>query len=331
MADGIYVLANDVVYDQLIALLNSLEVNAGEFPVCIIPYDNRLENVHQAIQTRDRVEILEDKNCISKWEEFSAQVWQTHPVAKTTWRKQDVFQVYRLGMHRRFCGFDGPFERFIYLDADILVLNSLKPIFQKLDDNDWVVYDFQYKDPSHVYNLKSNKLFDIFDRSRIENEIFCAGMYASKRGLFDGSRLDWLISQLNQGEAEILYMPAPDQSVLNYMLMRSEIPIYNFAQCLPETQRTGCCVTSSHFEMRNNVLYDRGNRLTYLHYIGIPSNTFKQVCMAHNIGFPYRDLFLHYRYLSEPEKQPKFTTNPKPYNATPGLARRVLRKLGFIH
>ena len=331
MTDGIYVLANDVVCDQLIALLNSLEVNAGEFPVCIIPYDNRLEKVYQAIQARAQVTVLEDVNCISKWEDFSAQIWQTHPVAKTAWKQQDAFQVHRLGMHRRFCGFDGPFERFIYLDADILVLNSLKFIFQQLDTSDWVVYDFQHKDPSHVYNVKSSKLFDIFDRSRIDNEIFCAGMYASKRGLFEGERRDWLISQLNQGEAEILYMPGPDQSILNYMLMRSEIPIYNFAKHLPPAQQTGCCVTSPHFEMQDNVLYDRGNRLTYLHYIGIPSKTFRQVCMGQNIDFPYRDLFLHYRYLKTPEKCPKFKTKPKAYNAPPSLRQRVLKKLGFTH
>jgi len=329
MADGIYILANDVVCDQLIALLNSLEVNASEFPVCIIPYDNRLEKVEQAIQNRNQVELLNDANCMATWENFSAQVWQTHPVAKTAWRQQGSFQVHRLGMHRRFCGFDGPFERFIYLDADILVLNSLKFIFQQLDENDWVVYDFQHKDPSHVYNLKSPKLLDIFDQARIESQIFCAGMYASKCGLFNPERRNWLLAQLSQGEAEILYMPGPDQSMLNYMVMRSEIPVYNFARHLPAAQRTGCCVTSPHFETRENLLYDRGHRLTYLHYIGVPSKAFRQVCMGQNIDFPYRELFLHYRYLKAPEKRPQFSAKPKPYNASPSLKQRVLNKLGL--
>ena len=46
MTEGIYILANDVVFDQLVALLNSLEVNAGKnYPVSIIPYDDRLERV----------------------------------------------------------------------------------------------------------------------------------------------------------------------------------------------------------------------------------------------------------------------------------------------
>ncbi|WP_375539518.1 hypothetical protein [Planktothrix sp. FACHB-1365] len=35
---GIYTLANDVVFDQLVALLNSIEVNISpDIPVCVIP------------------------------------------------------------------------------------------------------------------------------------------------------------------------------------------------------------------------------------------------------------------------------------------------------
>ncbi|MEQ8973540.1 MAG: hypothetical protein RIE73_24505 [Coleofasciculus sp. C1-SOL-03] len=43
---GIYTLANDAVYHQLVALLNSIEVNVSpDIPVCVIPYDERLERV----------------------------------------------------------------------------------------------------------------------------------------------------------------------------------------------------------------------------------------------------------------------------------------------
>lgn len=330
MSEGIYILANDIVIDQLVALLNSIEVNAGNnYPVSIIAYDDRLERVREEIKHRSNVEIFTDTSVMKLWEDFSAEIWKAHPDAYKIWQEKGISGVYRLGMHRRFCGFDGIFDKFIYLDADILVLNSLKFIFQQLDENDWVVYDFQHKDPSHVYNLKSPKLLDIFDQARIESQIFCAGMYASKCGLFNPERRNWLLAQLSQGEAEILYMPGPDQSMLNYMVMRSEIPVYNFARHLPAAQRTGCCVTSPHFETRENLLYDRGHRLTYLHYIGVPSKAFRQVCMGQNIDFPYRELFLHYRYLKAPEKRPQFSAKPKPYNASPSLKQRVLNKLGL--
>ncbi len=42
--DGICTLGNDVVYDQLVALLNSIEAIQGpEVPVCVYPYNDNTE------------------------------------------------------------------------------------------------------------------------------------------------------------------------------------------------------------------------------------------------------------------------------------------------
>lgn len=332
MKNGIYILANDVVYDQLLALLNSIEVNAGGlFPVCILPYDDQLDKVRQEIQTRENVFLFEDQECIDRWETFARKVWNIHPTTRSTWQKNGVLDVYRMGMHRRFCAFEGVFENFIYLDADILVLSSLKPIFSQLSQSDCVVYDFQHRDITHVYDVNSEKLLDTFPQDRISSEIFCAGLYGSKRGLFSQQDLDQLLKNLSDGEAELLYPNAPDQTLVNYMMMRLNRSIYNFALELPSDQRTGCCVTSPHFEEKDHLLYDRNHRLTYLHYIGLSSQLFRQVCVGENIAFPYRDLFLHYRYLHEPENQPIFTAPAKPYlPPKPSLANRVFQRIKLV-
>jgi hypothetical protein len=40
---GIYTLANDNLYDQVIALVNSIRKNYDpEIPICIIPYDEKI-------------------------------------------------------------------------------------------------------------------------------------------------------------------------------------------------------------------------------------------------------------------------------------------------
>jgi len=330
--DGIYTLANDVVYDQLVALLNSIEVNVSpDFPVCIIPYDDRLDRVRTLVESRSNVELLENREILSRWEEFATEIWQAHPWAMESWREKGISGVNRLGMHRRFCAFDeaSPFERFIYFDGDVLVLNSVDFIFDQLKTDDFVVYDFQYKDPTHVYDVRSEKLLTLFPEQRLQTEIFCAGFYASQRGFFPEAKRAWLLEQLKSGEAEILYPNGPDQSILNYMTMRSGSPAYNFSLHLPPEQRTGCAVTSGHFEQGDDLLYDRGVRLTYLHYIGVSSRAFTRVCAGENLDFPYRDIFLHYRYLHEPDNRPQFTGKPKPYNPPPSLAQRVLRKLGL--
>ncbi|NJK76823.1 MAG: sugar transferase, partial [Microcoleus sp. SU_5_6] len=233
------------------------------------------------------------------------------------------------GAHRRFCAFDGPFAKFIYMDADTLLMDSLDRIFQQLDSSDFVVYDFQFRDRTKVYNIQSPKLLEVFPQNRIDSEIFCSGFYGSKQGLFDENTRAWLVTQLQSGDAEILYAGAGEQPLLNYMVMKTGISSYNFAWSLPESEKTGCSVTSQHFAERDRILYDKGNRLTYLHYIGVPPDLIRRVCAGENIEFPYRDLFLHYRYLHEPEKRPIFQEPSKSYTeiVRSNLLQRILRKL----
>jgi hypothetical protein len=326
--DGICTLANDRVYDQLLALLNSIEAILGaEFPICVYPYDTNTEKIAAAIAKRPQVQLYEDRDLIQRWDKFARAVWDSHPTARQRWNQAGSFGYHRFGTHRRYCAFDGPFHRFLYMDADTLLMAPVAMLFNQLSTDNCVVYDFQYKDPTHVYEISSTKLPKIFPLERIKSEIFCSGFYASKSNLFDENRRNWLLEQLAAGEAEILYPMAPDQTIVNYMMMRSGFCPYNFALKLPSEKRTGCCVTSPHFATEDWLLYDRGNRLTYLHYIGLPSSLFARVCSGENLDFPYRDIFLHYRYLHEPENRPQFRDKPKPYYQPPSLTKRIFRKL----
>ncbi|MCC5635571.1 sugar transferase [Nostoc sp. CHAB 5844] len=328
--DGICILANDRVYDQLIALLNSIEAIYGqEMPVCIYPYNDNIEQITQEIACRPYVQIYNNQESIQRWDEFARHIWDTHPTAQQHWLTFSQEKYHRFGTHRRYGAFDGPFDRFVYMDADTLLMSPLDKIFNQLNDHDWVVYDFQYTDLSHVYDEKSPKLTEIFSVERLKSEIFCSGFYASKKDIFPQAIRDSLLEKLRQGETEVLYDMAPDQTILNYMVMRSGLSSCNLAKRLPDDEKTGCCVTSNHFIAKDHILYDGNNRLTYLHYIGISSRFFKQVCEGNNIDFPYRDIFLHYRYLKEPEKHPVYTTKPKAYNAPPSLSKRILKKLGL--
>ena len=329
--DGICTLANDRIYDQLVALLNSIEVNGGkDLPVCVYPYDDNTERIKAEIAQRPNVQLFDEREVIDLWDNFAKSAWEPHPTAKERWLKAGSKGYHRFGTHRRYCAFDGPFDRFIYMDGDTLLMSPLDRVFAQLDNYDCVVYDFQRKDITHVYEVTSPKLLEIFPQERLNQEIFCSGFYASKKGLFAENQRDWLIEQLRAGEAEIVYPMAVDQPLLNYMMMRSNFSIYNLALQLPKEERTGCCVTSPHFQALDNILYDRGKRLTYIHYIGLSSSLFTRLCSGENLDFPYRDIFLHYRYLYEPSQRPVFTDSPKPYQPpTPTFWQKVTRKLGL--
>ncbi|HLO84159.1 MAG TPA: glycosyltransferase [Nostocaceae cyanobacterium] len=320
--NGICTLANDYVFDQLVALLNSIDVFLGsEIPVCIYPFDEQTQRIAQEISRRPNVFIYDDQVSIDYWDQFMIE-------ASPASMNREKYRIY--GGHRRLCAFDGPFDQFVYLDADTLVMNSLDLIFEKLTEYDCVVYDFQFKQPDKVYNVKSPKLLGVFSAEKLEKEMFCSGFYASKKGIFNKDKIDQLISYLRAGEREILY-PTGDQPVLNYMFMRSGIPICNLSHHLPRERVTGNAVTSKHFEEKDHILYDHGKRLTYLHYIGVPPNVTQAVCTGENIDFPYRELFLYYRYLHEPDKHPEFKNPPQWYVAPPpSLLTRALRRLKLI-
>ncbi|WP_341526203.1 Npun_R2821/Npun_R2822 family protein [Nostoc sp. UHCC 0302] len=322
--NGICTLANDYVFDQLVALLNSIDVILGsQTPVCIYPFDDQTQRITNEIAKRPNVFIYDDQESINRWDQFML-------AAAPERLNRSKHRLY--GAHRRFCAFDAPFDKFIYLDADTVVMNSLASVFEKLDNYDFIVYDFQFKDVSKIYNINSPKLLDIFEQKRIDTEIFCSGFYGAKRGIFNTERRDWLISRLQSGETEILYDGAGEQPLLNYMVMRSNLAIYNFAQELPDSEKTGCSATSKHFEEREHILYDKGNRLTYLHYIGVPPHINQAVCAGENIEFPYRDLFLYYRYIHEPDKRPVFKKPPQRYDAPPpNMLTKALRKLKLIN
>lgn len=336
MVDGIYTLANDKVFDQLVGLLNSIEANAGQdYPVCVIAYNDQLDRVKQELANRPNVTLLDSPELFKFWEDFSYDVWKAHPTALDDWKAQGVStRFYRVGENHRYCAFDddAPFDRFIYLDADTLVMGPLEPFFKALDDSDFAVYDFQFKDPSHIFNLESDRLEPLFGQERIQQEIFCSGCYASRKGVFSRDDLAAVVASLEAGDADVLYLGAPNQSVLNYMVMKSGRRVHNLARHWPKEAATGNSVTSSHFVAQDHVLYDDQARLTYLHYIGISSRVFKSLCEGNNIDFPYREIFLHYRYLKEPEAQPVFKEKPVYYKPKPAsLLTRVARKLGFAN
>ncbi|MBC7516774.1 MAG: sugar transferase [Alkalinema sp. FL-bin-369] len=324
---GICTLANDHVFDQVIALINSIcEVMGADFPICIFPYDNCCDRLQSAICDRPNVTIFQDIAMLDYWDKEAKRVWDACPSAKLRWAEIIEDPYYRFGTHRRFGAFSGPFDRFLYMDADTVLLQDVTPILKQLDTHDWIVYDFQHRDVSHVYNCASDQLLQVFTPHQINHKIFCSGFYAAKRGTFSQTQLDDCLRLLQAGEHDLLYCMAPDQTVLNYWVMRSNLAVYNYALELPGLEVTGCCVTSDHFEVKGSQISDRGNPLTYLHYIGLSSSLFAQLCEGENIDFPYREVFLHYRYLHDPSSRPVLPGKARPHNKR-SFTDRILTKL----
>lgn len=112
--DGICTLANDRVFDQLIALLNSIEAILGrDTPVCVYPYDDNTQAIAAEISKRPSVQLFADREVIDQWDNFAKAASDTHPTAKEGWQKAGSNDYHRFGTHRRYCAFNGPWERFL--------------------------------------------------------------------------------------------------------------------------------------------------------------------------------------------------------------------------
>jgi len=328
MVNGIYTLANDVVYDQLIALLNSIEVNAGrEFPICVIPYDERLDKVKAEIANRKNVTLFTNSISLEYWDNFANQVWENYPRAQKQWRQWGLPKNYRLQMHRKLCALDGDFDNFIYFDADTLLMGTIDYMYEKLETYDWVTNDFQYSsDLKYVFDGSPDLIRQIFPPEKLPSHIFCAGWFGTKKQVFSRDKLAEILQKLQSGESDVMALGGPDQSLFNYMVLQTGISYYNFAYHQPQLATGNHW--SSKFDVVDNVLYDQGRRITYIHYMSIGATTFTQLCAGQDMNVPYRDVFLYYRYLKSPESRPQSFYRPNflerlRRNMTKFLNRRI--------
>ena len=111
MTQGIYITANDQVMEQAIALLKSLRCYDPYTPVVLIPYDDQYQGVAEALR-KYGVTVYPD---LAFLKHLSQQLY-------------DIFGAGFFDKPNKFrkhaCWF-GEFERFLYIDTDIIVFEKI--------------------------------------------------------------------------------------------------------------------------------------------------------------------------------------------------------------
>lgn len=309
-AFGIYTLANDIVFDQLVALLNSIEANVGcDIPVCIIPFDNRLNRVKQEISSRPNVTLFEDSSSIDRWEKFARQFANVHPEAQQTQQLHPRW--YGGKLHRKFVAFDGPFEQFVFFDADSLAMKPIKDIQEKLQTYDFVFDDWEHtkSQANAALNIPLIEATGIFTEAEIQSKLHCSSFFGSKRGIFNVEELNILLKHIiEQGEAAWVNGQAwwDDAFLFNYMTLRSERSQFNFTLSLNGQDRSGNCANADPFIAIDNVLFNEEGLkpIHRIHYMGYPSIDFIRLSKGEDVDVRFKDIFLHYRFLKQPEQKP---------------------------
>jgi hypothetical protein len=309
---GIYTLGNDGVYDQVIALINSIERNVGpDVPICIIPYDDRMQRLTKAINHRPNVTIFDNTASIARWDRFAEEVWAAHPQSGAVnfrsvpkWYKQ-------CQLLRKMSAFDGEFERFVFYDADSLAMQPLDDVIAKLATHDFVFDDWEHQKPTQSAALK----FDVIeaaiglDEAAIRPQIHCSSFFGGHRDYFNPRVVRELKARL-VNDQEITWINDLafwcDADLFTYITMRLEAKVWNYTLSQDGRDRTGNTAEARYIN-RNQVLYNEEGvkPIRRLHYITHSAERFRQLCRGEVVELPQQELFLYYRFLHEPDRCPQ--------------------------
>lgn len=330
---GIYLLANDVVYDQLVALLNSIEVNVGnEIPVCVIPYNERLDKVLPEIEARDNVTLYDNPESIQRWKQFTQEVWAAHPRAKKMADHRN-FWLYQGNTYRKFVSFDGPFENFVFYDTDSLAMKPLDNVFEKLEHYTFVFDDWEHIKPKPIAALDIPLIESTgaYQEKDVRPKLHCSSFFGSKSGRFNSSELLELKKCLIDDEEVKWINPKAwwdEAALFTYMTLRDEGSLFNYTWSSDGNDRTGNCANVDPFVNLDNVLYNKDGLkpIHRIHYMCYSSKDFTRLSQGEKTDIPYEDVFLHYRFLKNPDQKPTQLKPPSLLKKTDRLFQRSIKK-----
>lgn len=126
---GVYFLANDAIIDVTVAFLNSFRIHNPVVPLCLIPFGDDIEKLSTLAKIYD-FEIFSNRDLLERCDRIAFNFFD-----------------WRCGQFRKLCAFEGPFDEFVYVDCDTIVLNDLYFTFQFLDHYDFI---FSHSDAPHL-------------------------------------------------------------------------------------------------------------------------------------------------------------------------------------
>jgi len=274
----IYILANDHVLDQAIALLNSIRLYDAETPVVLIPYNNTYKEAAAVLGGRFGVTLFPDLT-ILEW--LNATIEETFGAGFFARPQQ----------FRKQAAWFGEGDRFLYIDTDIVVFERIIAVLDYLNHYDFICCDYQHR--GGIENVFGPAILDApgFSSSTLA-EIFNCGFWGSKTGLVSASDLQQVFAECAaHPEYFDFSQKTSDQPIINYLVLK-QIPnrfnLVNRAGGAPGNW------AGSKFRQRGWQLFDPNMKrsLQYLHWAGFRLQP----------GCPYWALWQHYRYLNELKK-----------------------------
>ncbi|MDB9372422.1 alpha-1,3-mannosyltransferase family protein [Nodularia sphaerocarpa] len=275
MSRGIYIIANDKVLEQAIALLNSIRLHDANTPIIIIPYDDNYHKIAETLNQHYKVQVYEDLDFIDR---LAGKLHETF--GGKFFARPNQFR-------KQACWF-GPFDEFLYIDTDIVVFEKIIDNLNYLAKADFICCDYQHL--GGIKNVFSSQVLEdkIFTEAEVK-DIFNGGFWGSKKNLVSENDLYEIFTECAAHPEYFDFSEkTSDQPIINYMLLKRISRRFNIVR--REGKAPGNWAGTPHFQPQGNILFDPtvNQPLQYLHWAGIRIQP----------GCPYWEIWEHYRHLN---------------------------------
>lgn len=276
MNRGIYIVANDTVIENAIALLNSIRLHDADIPVFLIPFNKEYHTVFSILNRLHNVQLFPDLELLERLTDKVGEIFD-----------RDFLKL--PNKMRKLAVWFGVLDEFLYIDTDIVVFDKIADTLNKLSDVDFFCCDYHFSSEG-LRNIFSTIVKDsIFTDAELQ-DVFNSGFWGSRKGVISEADLYAVLRDCAQHREYFDFTQGvTDQPILNYLILKRFERRSNLVK--PPENAPGSWAGSTHFENRDAVLYDQGQRLKYLHWAGISIRP----------GAPYWDVWNHYRFLHEPK------------------------------
>jgi len=266
-------MANDMVINNAIALLNSIRLYDKETPIIMIPYDNKYKKIAKILNKNYNVNIYPDLKFLKKLSKNLYKIF-----GKKFFARPNQFR-------KQACWF-GPFDEFLYIDTDIIIFEKIIDNLKYLKDYDFVCCDYQYI--KGIKNIFTEKILK--DKIINEKDIFNAGFWGSKKRLISEEILYKTFEECTQNLNYFDFsQKVSDMPIINYLIQKSIKKKLNLTKI--KDNKAGSWAGMPHFKRKGNILIDPNcnQPLKYLHWAGIKIEP----------SCPYWDIWRCYRFLNE--------------------------------
>ena len=272
---GVYFLANNKVFEQVVAFLRSFRTHNPDIPLCLIPFDSDFDRIAELKATYS-FSIFDDANLLASCDAIS-----------------EKFHGFVLGTYRKLVAWEGIFDDFIYIDVDTVVIESVDFAFEHLKHGDYIashsnlenIRCWVWKDSVYATNLLTPPQIEYSANT---------GFFVSRRGLLP---MKHCLAKVN-GALELkdsMELDCMEQPFLNYLIVTSGYSHTSLLQLLmigiAPTVSLEWWAGTPDGHVDGGKLYDpRGASVFLVHWAG-----FWKKSGGSSIGLPYKELWDFYR------------------------------------